>query len=148
MVQLYWEWTDKYSPCRAGSIFPSTLPVELGVYWKIWRQLPEQYGESNHPILIDQEEQYWNCNWECLYCDSSGDVRWKIAWTLTKSLGLRPRDFLWAQAIFYRKSFLSSQYRHGVRHCERLSYWLKGNWPHTFFVVVEAQCVKSKVIEW
>ena len=35
LVQLYWECTGKYTPSRAGAIFSSTLPVELGVYWKI-----------------------------------------------------------------------------------------------------------------
>ena len=31
LVQLYWECTVKYTPSRAGAIFSSTLPVELGV---------------------------------------------------------------------------------------------------------------------
>ena len=36
-----------------------------------------------------QEAQCWSCNWECLYCDSSQDIRWNITWALRKSLGLR-----------------------------------------------------------
>ena len=50
--------------------------------------------------------------WECLYCDSSRDLLWTIAWALGKSLGLRPRDFPWAPAIFHIISLLSSQYRY------------------------------------
>ena len=49
-------------------------------------------------------------DWEWLYCDSSRGIRWNIAWALRKSLGLRPRDFPRAQAIFHRIPLLSSQY--------------------------------------
>ena len=31
----------------------------------------------------------WSCNWECLYGDSSRDIRWTLAWVLGKSFGLR-----------------------------------------------------------
>ena len=73
-VQLYRECTGKYTPSRAVGIFYSTLPVELGVYWKIQPQLSEQYGESTLPILLSKEGQFGNCNLECLYCDSSQDI--------------------------------------------------------------------------
>ena len=33
--QLYWELTGKHTPSSTGSIFNSTLPVELDVYGKI-----------------------------------------------------------------------------------------------------------------
>ena len=29
--------------------------------------------------MLSQEGQYWNCNWECLYCDLSLDIRWNRA---------------------------------------------------------------------
>ena len=51
-------------------------------------------------------------DWEWLYCDSSRGIRWNIAWALGKSLGLRPRDFPRAQAIFHRIPRLESQYSH------------------------------------
>ena len=51
------EWFPPPPPLcsRAGGIFSSTLPVELGVYRKIYPQLPEQYGESNLHILLLQD---------------------------------------------------------------------------------------------
>ena len=45
--------------------------------------------KSTIPILISQDGQCWSCNWECLYCDSSQNIRWNRAWALGKSLGLR-----------------------------------------------------------
>ena len=51
-------------------------------------------------------------NWECLYYDSSRDIRWNIAWALGKSLGLRPRYFPRVQATFHRMSLLLSEYRY------------------------------------
>ena len=56
-------------------------------------------------------------DWEWLYCDSSRGIRWNIAWALGKSLGLRPRDFPRAQAIFHCIPLLSSQYSYSLR-CE------------------------------
>ena len=56
-------------------------------------------------------------DWEWLYCDSSRGIRWNIAWALGKSLGLRPRDFPRAQAIFHRIPLLSSQYSYKMQHC-------------------------------
>ena len=53
-------------------------------------------------------------DWEWLYCDSSRGIRWNIAWALGKSLGLRPRDFPRAQAIFHRIPLLSSQYSYNI----------------------------------
>ena len=53
-------------------------------------------------------------DWEWLYCDSSRGIRWNIAWALGKSLGLRPRDFPRAQAIFHRIPLLSSQYSYSI----------------------------------
>ena len=67
-----------------------------------------------NPALTYLGDQYWNCTWECLYCDSSRDIRWNIASALGKSLGLCPRDFPWAQAIFHSISLLFSQYRYKV----------------------------------
>ena len=58
-----------------------------------------------------QEGQCWSCYWECLYCDSSQDIQWNIAYAFGKFLVLRPWDFPWAQAILYRISLFSSQYR-------------------------------------
>ena len=55
-------------------------------------------------------------DWEWLYCDSSRGIRWNIAWALGKSLGLRPRDFPRAQAIFHRMPLLSSQYSYNLWH--------------------------------
>ena len=73
-----------------------------------WRAI---YRESTLPILSYQEGHTGSItfrNWECLYYDWSRDIRLNIAWALRKSLGLRPRDFPWAQAIFHRISVLSS----------------------------------------
>jgi len=53
-------------------------------------------------------------NWEWLYCDESRGIRWNIAWALGKSLGLRPRDFPLAQAIFHCIPLLSSQYSYKI----------------------------------
>ena len=53
-------------------------------------------------------------DWEWLYCDSSRGIRWNIAWALGKSLGLRPRDFPRAQAIFHRIPLPSSQYSYKI----------------------------------
>ena len=72
--------------------------------------------------LHSQEGQYWNCNWEYLYYDSSRDIRLNIAWALRKSLGLCPWDFLWAKAIFHCISLLSSQYGYILSTC-RTIYW-------------------------
>ena len=68
LVQLYWEYTVKYTPSRAGAIFSSILPALLGVYWKIYPQLyweyifqytPSRAGPIRENIshLI---EQYWS----------------------------------------------------------------------------------------
>ena len=46
------------------------------------------------------EGQCWICNWECLYCDSSQEIRWNIAPDLKKSLGLCPRISLWHGLYF------------------------------------------------
>ena len=95
---LYWVYTDPYS----------------FIYWAIREnipQLPDQYGESTLPILSYQEGHTGKItfkHWECLYYDSSRDVRWNLAWALGKSLGLRPQDFPHAQAIFHGISLLSS----------------------------------------
>ena len=48
----------------------------------------------NSSNICLQEGQCWSCNWECLNCDSSRDIRWNIAWALGKSLGLRPWDLI------------------------------------------------------
>ena len=40
--QLYWGCTGKYTPSSTGSIFSSTLPVEVDLYGKI---LPSNTGE-------------------------------------------------------------------------------------------------------
>ena len=60
-------------------------------------------------------------DWEWLYCDSSRGIRWNIAWALGKSLGLRPRDFPRAQAIFHRIPLLSSQYSYKIVWAQSLS---------------------------
>ena len=51
--------------------------------------------------------------------------RWNIAWALGKSLGLRPRDFPRAQAIFHRIPRLESQYSHSQSPllANIFSYW-------------------------
>ena len=59
-------------------------------------------------------------DWEWLYCDSSRGIRWNIAWALGKSLGLRPRDFPRAQAIFHRIPLLSSQYSYSLKWSDPL----------------------------
>ena len=83
------------------------------IYWAIFSriaQLSEHYRRRINSFNIDiQEGQCWSCNWECLYCDSSQDIQWNIAWALEKSIGLRPRDFPRAPAIFHRISLLLSQ---------------------------------------
>ena len=61
-------------------------------------------------------------DWEWLYCDSSRGIRWNIAWALGKSLGLRPRDFPRAQAIFHRIPLLSSQYSYILNYLT-MEYW-------------------------
>ena len=88
-------------------------PVLLNLLGNIFPYCPavgaiRRINSSNIDL---QEGQCWSCNWECLYCDSSRDIRWNIAWALGKSLGLCPWDFPWAQDIFHCISLLSSQYR-------------------------------------
>ena len=75
---LNWVYTDPY----------------CFIYWAILEnipQLPIQYGESTLPILSYQEGHTGSIifrNWECLYYDSSRDIRWNIAWALGKGLRL------------------------------------------------------------
>ena len=82
-----------------------------------------------------QEGQCWSCNWECLYCDSSRNTRWNIAWALGKSLGLCPRDFPQAQAIFHRKSLLLSQYRFSMNNTWFEDYWYEPTPNKALFVI-------------
>ena len=77
--------------------------------------VPPPPRELTLPKLISQESECWICNWECLYCDSSQEIRWNIAWALRKSLGLWIQDFPWAQAIFHCISLLLSQYRYSIK---------------------------------
>ena len=60
-------------------------------------------------------------NWECLYCDSSQKIPWNRAWALRNSSGLCPRVCPRAQAIFHRKSLLSSQYRYSDFHLRTIA---------------------------
>ena len=52
---------------------------------------------------------------KCRGCKMS---RWQNVWlqNVEKSLGLRPRDFPWAQAIFHRLPLLSSQYSYSIAY--------------------------------
>ena len=70
------------------TILKFNSPVLLKILGNIYRtaQLSKQYGESTLPVLIPKEGQCWICNWECLYCDLSQEIRWNIAWALGKSL--------------------------------------------------------------
>ena len=79
-------------------------------------------------------------DWEWLYCDSSRGIRWNIAWALGKSLGLRPRDFPRAQAIFHRIPLLSSQYSHSQLPLEVniFLHWLCELW--IFSRIVNSRC--------
>ena len=60
-----------------GNISPYCLAVEA-----------ISYGESTLPIMNSQEGQCWSCNWECVYCDSSQETQWNIAWALGISFWL------------------------------------------------------------
>ena len=92
-------------------ILLSSIAQYTGQYFPYWPVVGaiRRFNSSNTDL---QEGQCWSNNWECLYCDSSLDIQWNIAWALRKSLGLRPQNFPRAQAIFHRIyiSLLSSQY--------------------------------------
>ena len=84
--------------------------------------MPDQYRELFLLILSYPEGHNRSItfrNWECLYYDSSWDIRWNIAWALRKSLGLRPSNFPRAQAISHRISLLLSSYRYNLLKCLR-----------------------------
>ena len=66
--------------------------------------------------MISQEDICWICNWECLYFDSSQEIRWNIARALGKSLRLSPWNFPHAQDIFHRISLLLTQYRYNINY--------------------------------
>ena len=98
-------WTLYTSPVLInilGNIFPCCPSV--GALWRI-----------NYFNIDIQEGQ-------CCNCDSSWDIRWNIAWALGKSIGLCPRDFLRAQAIYHCISLLSSQYRFSTEQCIAVKY--------------------------
>ena len=48
--QLYWECSGKYTPSSTGSIFHSTLPVELDLYGKILLSWLSNTGKLNFNI--------------------------------------------------------------------------------------------------
>ena len=70
-------------------------------------------GRVNFSNIDIEQGQCWSCNWECLYCDSSRDVQWNIAWALGKSLELRPWDFLRLRSYFI--VYPSSHHNTGTR---------------------------------
>ena len=108
-------------------ILKFNFPVLLNLLGNISciAQQSEQYGESILPILISQVGQYWICNWECLYSDSSQEKQWNIAWGWTWvwawawALGKIPWALPSAQARFDWISLLSSQYRYNVATCHQ-----------------------------
>ena len=59
------------------------------------------YGESTLPVLISQEGQCWSCNWECLYCYSSQDIRWNVAWALGKYFIVYPSSCHNTDTVLY-----------------------------------------------
>ena len=87
-------YTVKYTPLPSGA--PSGTPSDKVVYLTVYSssspnmntifsriaKLSEQNTQLTLPILISLECQCWNCNWECLYCDLSREIRWNIAWAL------------------------------------------------------------------
>ena len=79
----------KHTPINVAILLPTCI-VLLNLLGNIFLYCPtvEAIWRSTHPVLISREGRYWICNWECLYCDSSQEIQWIIAWDLGKSLGL------------------------------------------------------------
>ena len=114
--------------CSLGHVYFLVLPQQssqLGLYGPVLLHLLGNTGKYSPICQTNTENQLFQyCptqkdntgsitfrKWECLYYDSSRDIRWNISWALGKSLGLPPRDFTCAQAIFqYRIVIIQIQY--------------------------------------
>ena len=114
-IILKFNSSSKY--CSSGHIYFLLLPQQsslLGLYGPVLLHLLGNTGIYTPSCQTNTENQLFQyCptrkdntgsiasrNWECLYYDSSLDIQWNLASALRKSLGLRPRDFPRAQAIF------------------------------------------------
>ena len=85
---------------QAFQIYLNNKRKRKQVYFILWSKLPEKFWQFGvvEPLRRSSRTTLYFC--------------WNIAWAFRKSLGRRPQYIPRIQAIFYRVSFPSSQYRY------------------------------------
>ena len=79
-----WKTTVTINPSRSSVIPTRAGPLRTHIAQR-------EYTDSYWPALLDEYEKIFKSrgNWEWLYCESSRNLRWNIAWALGTSFVLR-----------------------------------------------------------